>query len=70
MDGDITDLLLCAGAVLAMVLFWTYYILDVRKEPRSEEWYDEFDYDGAARDGTLLFILTARYFSAFAVSQG
>ena len=53
MDSDITDLLLCAGSVLAMVLFWTYYILDVRKEPRSEEWYDEFDYDGAARDGTL-----------------
>ena len=36
-----------------MVLFWTYYILDVRKEPRSEEWYDEFDSEGAARDGTL-----------------
>ena len=53
MDGDFTDLLVYAGLVLVMVLFWTYYILDVRKEPRSEEWYDEFDYDGAARDGTL-----------------
>ena len=39
MDTDIPYLLACAGSVLAMVLFWAYYILDVRKEPRSEEWY-------------------------------
>ena len=53
MDGDITDLLLYAGLVLVMVLFWAYYILEVRRNPRSEEWYDEFDSEGAARDGTL-----------------
>ena len=53
MDGDITELIVYAGLVLVMVLFWTYYILDVRRDPRSEEWYDEFDSEGAARDGTL-----------------
>ena len=53
MDMDIPYLLFCAGSVLAMVLFWAYYILGVRRNPRSEEWYDEFDSEGAARDGTL-----------------
>ena len=51
MDTDILYLLFCAGSVLVMVLFWTYYILEVRRNPRSEEWYDEFDSEGAARDG-------------------
>ena len=53
MDTDILYLLFCAGSVLVMVLFWTYYILEVRRNPRSEEWYDEFDSEGAARDGPL-----------------
>ena len=53
MDLDTGDLLFCAGSVLVMVLFWTYYILDVRKEPRSEEWYDEPAWEGAESDGVL-----------------
>ena len=53
MDGDITELLVYAGLVLVMVLYWTYYIRYVRRKPRSEKWYDEFDSEGAARDGTL-----------------
>lgn len=53
MDGDITGLLACAGAVLVMVLYWIYYIRCVRREPRSEEWYDESDWDGAVSDGVL-----------------
>ena len=53
MDEDITGLLACAGAVLIMVLYWTYYIRDVRKEPRSEAWYDESAWDGAVSDGVL-----------------
>ena len=53
MDGDVTELLVYAGLVLVMVLFWAYYILDVRKEPRSEEWYDSGDVDGGAKDGPL-----------------
>lgn len=53
MDTDIPYLLFCAGSVLVMVLFWTYYILDVRKEPRSEEWYDSGDVEGGAIDGPL-----------------
>ena len=55
MDGDITDLLLYAGLVLVMVLFWTYYIKCERKEPRSEEWYDSSDSEGGAKDGPLFF---------------
>lgn len=55
MDGDTGDLLFCAGSVLVMVLFWTYYILDVRKDPRSEEWYDEPAWEGMERDGVLFF---------------
>ena len=43
MDGDITGLLVYAGLVLVMVLYWTYYIKCERKEPRSEEWYDSGD---------------------------
>ena len=40
MNGDITELLVYAGLVLVMVLYWTYYIRCERREPRSEEWYD------------------------------
>jgi len=55
MDTDISDLPLFIGFVLVAVLFWTYYILDVRKEPRSEEWYDEPAWEGMERDGVLFF---------------
>lgn len=55
MGGDIKDLLLYIGLVLVMVLFWAYYILEVRRNPRSEEWYDSGDVDGGARDGPLFF---------------
>ena len=55
MGGDIKDLLLCIGLVLVMVLFWAYYLLEVRRNPRSEEWYDSGDVDGGARDGPLFF---------------
>ncbi len=53
MDTDILYLLFCAGSVLAMVLFWAYHILEVRRNPRSEEWYDSGDSEGDAKDGTL-----------------
>ena len=53
MDTDIPYLLFCAGSVLVMVLFWTYYIKCERKEPRSEEWYDSGGVDGGAIDGPL-----------------
>ena len=53
MDGDITELLIYAGLVLAMVLYWTYYIRCVRRKPRTEEWYDSGDVEGAASDGVL-----------------
>lgn len=55
MDTDILYLLFCAGSVLVMVLFWTYYIKCERKEPRSEEWYDSSDSEGGAKDGPLFF---------------
>ena len=55
MDTDILYLLFCAGSVLVMVLFWAYYILDVRRDPRSEEWYDEPAWEGMERDGVLFF---------------
>ena len=55
MDADTGELLFYSGSVLVMVLFWTYYILDVRKEPRSEEWYDEPAWEGMERDGVLFF---------------
>ena len=55
MDGDTEGLLFCSGSVLVMVLFWTYYILDVRRDPRSEEWYDEPAWEGMERDGVLFF---------------
>ena len=55
MDLDTGELLFYAGSVLVMVLFWTYYILDVRRNPRSEEWYDESAWEGAASDGVLFY---------------
>lgn len=55
MDLDTGDLLFCAGSVLFMVLYWTYYIKCERKEPRSEEWYDEPAWEGMERDGVLFF---------------
>lgn len=55
MDGDVTELLVYAGLVLVMVLFWAYYIVEVRRNPRSEEWYDEPAFEGAASDGVLFY---------------
>ena len=55
MDTDTSDLLFYIGLVLVMVLFWTYYILEVRRNPRSEEWYDESAWEGAASDGVLFY---------------
>ena len=55
MDADTSDLLFYIGSVLVMVLFWTYYILDVRKDPRSEEWYDEPAWEGKESDGVLFY---------------
>ncbi|MDK8814618.1 hypothetical protein QP970_04475 [Corynebacterium sp. MSK073] len=55
MDGDIAELLVCAGLVLIMVLYWTYYIRYVRRNPRSEKWYDEPAWEGAASDGVLFY---------------
>lgn len=55
MDADTSDLLFCIGLVLVMVLFWTYYILEVRRNPRSEKWYDESAWEGAASDGVLFY---------------
>ena len=55
MDADTSDLLFCIGSVLVMVLFWTYYILEVRRNPRSEEWYDEPAWEGAESDGVLFY---------------
>ena len=55
MDGDITELLVYAGLVVAMVLYWTYYIRCVRRNPRLEEWYDSADVEGAVSDGVLFY---------------
>ena len=55
MDGDIAGLLVYAGLVLIMVLYWAYYIRCVRREPRTEEWYDSADVEGAASDGVLFY---------------
>ena len=55
MGGDVKELLLYIGLVLVMVLFWAYYILEVRRNPRSEEWYDSGEVDGGAKDGVLFF---------------
>ena len=53
--GDTSELLLYAGLVLVMVLYWSYYIRCVRRIARSEEWYDEPAWEGAASDGVLFF---------------
>lgn len=55
MDGDITGLLVYAGLVVVMVLYWDYYIRCVRRNPRSEEWYDEPAWEGAVSDGVLFY---------------
>ena len=55
MDADTSDLLFYIGLVFVMVLFWTYYILEVRRHPRSEKWYDESAWEGAASDGVLFY---------------
>lgn len=55
MDADITELLVYVGLVLVMVLFWTYYILEVRRNPRSKEWYDESAWEGKESDGVLFY---------------
>lgn len=55
MDGDITGLLVYAGLVLVMVFYWTYYVLEVRRNPRSEEWCDEPAWEGAVSDGVLFY---------------
>lgn len=55
MDGDITELLVYAGLVLVMVLYWAYYFRCVRRNPRTEEWYDSVDAEGAASDGVLSY---------------
>ena len=55
MDGDITELLVYAGLLLVMVLYWAYYIRCVRREPRTEEWYDSADVEGAVSDGVLFY---------------
>ena len=55
MDGDITELLVYAGLVLVMVLYWAYYIRCVRRNPKSEKWYDSADVAGAASDGALFY---------------
>ncbi len=53
MHGDTTELLVCLGLVVVMVLYWTYYIRSVRTTPRSERWYDSADAEGAESDGVL-----------------
>lgn len=55
MDADTSDLLFYIGLVLVMVLFWTYYLLEVRRNPRSEEWYDESAWEGKESDGVLFY---------------
>ena len=55
MDADTSDLLFYIGLVLVMVLFWTYYILEVRRNPRSEQWYDESAWEGKESDGVLFY---------------
>ena len=55
MDGDVTELLVYAGLVLVMVLYWAYYIRCVRRQPRSAKWYDDVDFVGAESDGVLFY---------------
>ena len=55
MDADTSDLLFYIGLVLVMVLVWTYYLLEVRRNPRSEQWYDESAWEGKESDGVLFY---------------
>lgn len=55
MDADTSDLFVYIGLVLVMVLFWAYYLLEVRRNPRSEEWYDESAWEGKESDGVLFY---------------
>ena len=70
MDTDILYLLFCAGSVLVMVLFWTYYILDVRRNPDRKSGTTNLPGKARKAMASSSSILTARYFSALAVSQG
>lgn len=47
MSGDMTGLLVALGLFLFMILYWVYYILGVRRAPKSEAWYDAGDEHGA-----------------------
>ena len=69
MDGDVTVLLVCAGLVLVMVLYWAYYIRCVRK-PRSEKWYDDVDFVGAESDGVLFIYPYCSLIMALAAPWG
>lgn len=53
MSMDTTELLVALGLLLFMVLYWIYYILGVRRAPKSEAWYDEGDANGPSSDGAL-----------------
>ena len=55
MDGDIIGLLVYAGLVYVMVFYWAYYIRYVRRNPRSEKWYDEPAWEGSVSDGVLFY---------------
>ena len=53
MNGTIEALLFFGGAILFMVLCWTFYLRVVRKVPQDEEWYDASEPEGADSDGAL-----------------
>ena len=48
-----TELVVALGALAVMVLYWIYYIFQVRKTPKSEAWYDASDIHGPNHDGAL-----------------
>ena len=52
-NGTIEALLFFGGAILFMVLCWTFYLRVVRKVPQDEEWYDASEPEGADSDGAL-----------------
>lgn len=53
MNLETNERLLAIGLVLLMLVYWTYYILVVRRVPESESWYDAGDEHGADRNGAL-----------------
>lgn len=53
MSGDMTGLLVALGLFLFMILYWVYYILGVRRAPKSEAWYDAGDEHGPDSYGAL-----------------